>query len=154
MTLDQALTDPKGQYHPLLRAARDGLVPAISVTTDGADVGNGVVLTAFNIRYADRVILHVTPTSQTLPVKEMLGEEFSPNEKGETRFNFETSTRGLPAVGREAGTQVWRNGETSDYPAVLTWVERTDTGQLVEYQLVGDGPVADLMVMAESMRGR
>ncbi len=155
MELDSALAKVKGAYNPLLRGEEGGrFALAESASLDIAGLKNGRELTALNVRYPDRVVLHITPTDSPIDVQEMVDATFAPNDRGETHFNYETSVRGLPAVARDAGKQAWDAGPLTivSYPASIVWTERTSEGQLVEYRLSGDLPVKTLRAMAQSMR--
>lgn len=158
LSLDEAMAEVGNQYTPLLRSENDLLVPTESATIDGALLRDGRELVALNVRYHDRIVLHITPTDGPLPVAEKLDAVSTPNTEGETRVNYQTTVRKQTAIARDAGIQKWEVSKGAsdifiiEYPAVLTWVEADVSGQLLTYSLVGDGPVETLKKIAESMK--
>lgn len=141
---------------PLTRKVDSSINTEVSV--DGATQKDGSTVPNLNIRYGDRVILHVTPVDAQLPIDELLAQPSTTNTCGESKVNYSITVRGLPAIARDSGVQAWdSNGDgeaevSNAYPAIVEWVDDDSTGQLLDYRLVGDLPVAALRGMAESLR--
>ncbi|MCE5203950.1 MAG: hypothetical protein ABFC80_00285 [Coriobacteriales bacterium] len=108
----------------------------------------------YTLYYSDRIALVITPTTAPMDVGQELESEDMTTTAGETRLWQVTSVEGFDAVQRAEATQKWESGAVNKMPAVLEWVEPSNTPDgpgFVRYALLGDVELDRLHTIAADL---
>ncbi|MCK8115929.1 hypothetical protein [Anaerosoma tenue] len=141
-------------YAVLLRGDSSSVLSPNWVTVVDQTLSDGTIVTGYTLRYGDRIALFVTPTDRKMDANtEAKDREITPDVTGERHPWNVVSIRGVEGVARSATTQKWQSGDMMAVPSVVEWqVVCEGPAPFIRYALVGDIPIDDLIIIADSLR--